>query len=87
MATFVDFVVHRDACNAVKQIGRFGSRSGLRWQPGDQKACSCGLREWLEEVCSAYSHAENGNFHNNSFTEAEEWEKKYLVLAEALDRG
>lgn len=40
--------VHADGCMAVKVIGRFGSRSGLRWQPGDFQTCDCGLRDGMQ---------------------------------------
>jgi len=41
--SIVKFTTHGDGCSAVKVIGRFGSRSGLRYQPGDAARCDCGL--------------------------------------------
>ena len=40
---------HNDDCNAVKKIGRFGSRKGLKWSVADDdaKSCSCGLAKAL----------------------------------------
>jgi hypothetical protein len=37
------FGCHEANYAAYKVIGRFGSRSGLRWVEGDEKRCNCGL--------------------------------------------
>lgn len=41
---------HGDGCEAVKVIGRFGSRSGLRWSEGDLSACNCRLGALIREA-------------------------------------
>ena len=39
---------HSMHCYSYKTIGRFGSRSGLRWSAGDEKMCDCALGAALE---------------------------------------
>lgn len=51
------FGVHADGCGAVRVIGRFGSRSGLRWSAGDLDRCTCPIGARIRELLTAVQNA------------------------------
>lgn len=53
IAALKEVGTHADGCEAVKEIGRFGSRAGLRWSAGDLGRCSCRLGLLMAEAADA----------------------------------
>lgn len=78
------FGSHEVSCMATKEIGRIGSRSGLRWSPRDAAVCTCGL-----SAAMTFSPSDNSEIVRrwNAHDDLLAFSQRALAGLEALERS